>query len=86
MSEQADYWDEAREERAAIMQYDGGLDRKDAERQAGILVQLQSLEVTCGRVQARQQARGMKTKATAMEQPKQEQIALPGFEAAFGGG
>jgi hypothetical protein len=86
VSEGAGYWEEVREERAAIMQYLGGMPRQDAERQAGIYVQLQSLEATCQRVQARQQARGDKTQEEVKEQPKQEQITLPGFEAAFGGG
>ena len=84
--DQTEYWDEVRAERAAIMQYLGGMSREDAERQAGIYVQLESLAATCQRVQARQQARGTKTTAKVQEQPKQEQIALPGFEAAFGGG
>ena len=75
-----------REERAAIMQYDGGLGRKDAERQAGQLVQIESLRVTAERAEARERAKGTKAKVMAMEQPKQEQIALPGFEAAYGGG
>ena len=86
MSEEAGYWEGVYEERAAIMQYLGGMPRQDAERQAGILVQLESLAATCERVQARAEARGTKTRAKAMEQPKQEQITLPGFEVAFGGG
>lgn len=79
-------WHELREERAAIMEYLGGMTRKDAERAAGIEVQIMSLKVTSERARAREMAQGAKKKAMEVEQPKQEQITLPGFEAAFGGG
>ena len=74
---------EFREERAAIMQYCGNLSRKDAERLAGIDVQLVSLRATSEQVQARAAARKRRSEGHTR---KEEQIALPGLEAAFGGG
>lgn len=79
-------WAEAYEERAAIMQFDGGLSRQDAERRAGQEIEIARLQEKSERVQSTNRAVGVKAKAMVVEQQKQEQITLPGFEAAFGGG
>ncbi len=73
-------------ERAAIFEYLGGATRKDAERAAGTYVEIEKLRVTSEQVQAKQRAMGTMAKQKADEQSKQEQITLPGFEMAFGGG
>ncbi len=43
-----DYWQEDYEERAAILEYDGGLDRESAQRQARIEIQKMLQERTNG--------------------------------------
>jgi hypothetical protein len=79
-------WIELREERAAIVEYCGKLPRKEAERLAGIEVQLMSLQAASERVQARAVAQEKRSRVTAPETRKEEQIALPGFEPVYGGG
>lgn len=56
------------------------------ERAAGTYVEIEKLRVTSEQVQAKQRAMGTMAKQKADEQSKQEQITLPGFEMAFGGG
>lgn len=60
-------WSEVYEERAGIMQYQGGLKREEAEAKARVYVQIERLRVTSEAVQARERAKkpvSSETKAT----------------------
>lgn len=70
-------WDEAREERAAIMEYLGGLSRAEAERLAGVAIGLQRLEVASMKVQAQNKAKVKNTGPVCNE----VQTELPGMAA-----
>lgn len=78
-----EYWREEFGHRAAILEHDGGLSRKDAEREAGNWQAIERLRVACEAKQRREQA----TKpAKAIERPTEQQATLPGFETAYQGG
>lgn len=73
-------WAEAYEERAAIMEYDGGASRSEAERRAGVVIQMMRLEV------AGRQAEAQAHRPSKPAGPPPDQPALPGMEQAFTGG
>lgn len=84
-----EYWREEFEHRAGILEYEGGLSRKDAEREAGTWLALERLRFTTERAQAVRQpvaTRAPKMKQITSECAQQEQATLPGFERAFQGG
>lgn len=77
------YWSEAFDERAAILEHDGGLSRREAERRASTWIAIERLRVTSEQVQQREQATKPKR---AEAQSTEQQQALPGFETAYAGG
>lgn len=78
-----EYWREEFDHRAAILEYDGGLSRKNAEHEAGNWLAIERLRVACETKQRREQA----TKPPkVIERPTEQQATLPCFETAYQGG
>lgn len=67
------YWAEAFDERAGILQYDGGMTRREAERAASTWIAIERLRVAAEKMQATRPAPARETKSTEQQQ------ALPGF-------
>lgn len=77
------YWSEEYNHRAAILEYDGGMPRREAEREAGTWVALRRLEVACERTPARHKA---VVPVVVVSRQAERQTTLPGFEKAYQGG
>lgn len=77
------FWSEEYNHRAAILEYDGGMSRKDAEREAGTWVALERLRVASERVQAKRRAT---VPVVVASRQTEQQATLPGFEQAYQGG
>ena len=71
-----DDWAAAKLERAAIMEYDGGLTRADAEQRAGIEIALLRAEVRSVKAE-----RAVKTRAQAQGPAPQQAELFGGWKA-----